>query len=283
VIDAQSGTTKLALAEFYHAIASRLLPHLAGRPLALVRLPTGVGGEQFFQRHAGTLSIPGIRVYGQGEAQLMEIASQDALIGAVQMGCVEFHTWNAKIGDLERPDRIILDLDPDPKLPWARVVEATRLVLALLDELRLAAFLKTSGGKGMHIVIPLARHYGWAQIKAFSKAITEHLARHLPQHFAARMGARNRVGKVFVDYLRNQQGGTTVAAYSVRARPGLGVSVPIARDELDRLEGAAAWTVRNLAKRLQEPRGDPWAGYGHTQGISAAMLARLGGDQPLRL
>ncbi len=279
VIDAQSGTTKFALAKFYLDIAKHLLPQLAGRPLALVRLPTGIDGEQFFQRHAGTLSIAGIRTHGEGEEQLIEIATPAALIGAVQMGCIEFHTRNARFADLERPDRIVLDLDPDPKLPWARVVEATHLVLALLDELGLSAFLKTSGGKGMHVVIPLARRHGWEQVKAFSKAITQHLARHLPQRFSERMGAQNRVGKIFVDYLRNQKGGTTVAAYSVRARPGLGVSVPIARDELDQIAGSAAWTVLNLADRLKSLRGDPWADYAHAQGITAAMLARLDVDR----
>lgn len=279
VIDTKSGMTKLALAKFYHDIAPRLLPHLAGRPLSLVRAPEGVAGEQFFQRHAGTLDIPGMRLHRQNNEQLMEIPTVEALIGAVQMGAIEFHTWNANLGQLAGPNRAVFDLDPDPALPWSRMVEATQLVVALLDELGLKAFLKTSGGKGMHVVVPLARHHDWEPVKAFSRAVTEHFAHVLPKRFAARMGPRNRVGKIYIDYLRNQKGGTTVAAYSVRARPGLGVSVPVGPDEVERIKGSDAWTVLNLAERLDrlEKHGDdPWADYAQTQRITRAMMERLG-------
>jgi bifunctional non-homologous end joining protein LigD len=275
VIDAESGVTKLALAEFYRDVAPRLLPQLAHRPLAIVRAPDGVAGEQFFQRHAGTLSIPGIRVHGGSGEQLMEIPTLRALIGAVQMGTIELHTWNAVTSSIDRPDRMIFDLDPDPTLPWPRMVEATRLVLTLLDELGLQSFLKTSGGKGVHVVVPLARRHDWTQVKDFSKGVAQHLARLLPQRFTDRMGPKNRVGKIFVDYLRNQPGGTTVAAYSVRARPGLGVSVPITRDEIEHIGGAAEWTVRTLAQRLATLAADPWAGYVATQRITRAMVERL--------
>ncbi len=287
VIDPQSGVTKLALAEFYRDVADRLLPHLRGRPAAIVRAPDGVGGEQFFQRHPGAAPIPGIRAIfpdgasGEGKGDpgddaLMQLDTLAAVIGAVQMGGIEFHVGNADGAHLERPDKLVFDLDPDPRLPWARVVEATRLLLTLLDELALRAFLKTSGGKGMHVVVPLQRRHGWAQVKEFSQAVAVHLAGHLPQRFTARMGPRNRVGKVFVDYLRNQPGGTTVAAYSARARPGMGVSVPIARDELDAVAGAAAWTVTDLRQRLASLKTDPWAGYANDQRITADMRRRLG-------
>lgn len=275
LIDPESGTTKLELAQFYHDISPQILPHLAGRPLSMVRAPDGVAGEQFFQRHGTTLSIPGVRLYGEGDDQLMEVPTLKALIGAVQMGAIEFHTWNADVSHLDRPDRIIFDLDPDPSLPWSRMVEATRLVMTLLEELGLEAFLKTSGGKGMHVVVPLARRHDWAELKEFSKAVAQHMAQLIPNRFTDRMGPQNRVGKIFVDYLRNQKEGTTVCAFSVRARPGLGVSVPIAHDELERIDSAAQWNVGNLAARLSTLRSDPWADYAKDQRITQEMKDRL--------
>jgi bifunctional non-homologous end joining protein LigD len=264
VIDVESGTTKLALAEYYRDVADRLLTMLAGRPVAIVRAPTGVAGEKFFQRHVQTLAFPGLKaVDADGEAA-MEIESLPALVGAVQMGAIEFHTWNASGRRLDRPDRMIFDLDPDPALPWSATVEATRLVLTLLHELGLAAFLKTSGGKGMHVVVPLARGHDWDFVKDFSHAVTSHLARLMPDRFSGRMGPKNRVGRIFVDYLRNQKGGTTVAAYSARARPGLPVSVPIALAELDKVSGGAQWTVRSLPQRLRALKAEPWAGFAET-------------------
>lgn len=278
LIDAESGTTKLALAEFYDGIATRLLPQLAGRPLSLLRAPEGIAGEQFFQRHAETLAIPGLRQIATAtdDEPLIGIDSRRAVVGAVQMGTIEFHGWNADFRHLDRPDRFVLDLDPDPALPWRRIVDATRLVLVLLDELGLDAFLKTSGGKGMHIVVPLAARHGWEQVKAFAKGIAQHLAHHLPRQFVASMGPKNRIGRIFVDYLRNQPGASTVAAYSARARPGLPVSVPIARDELETIDSSAAWNVRTLASRLADLAADPWPGYAHRQRLTGDMRQRLG-------
>lgn len=280
VIDQASGYTKGELAAFYCRIADHLLPHLKGRPLSLLRAPTGVAGEQFFQRHAEKMSMPGMRLLpaglDPGHDRLMQADDLEAVVGAVQMGTIEFHTWNAASARIERPDRMVFDLDPDPALPWARMVEATRLVLTLLDELGLEAFLKTSGGKGMHVVVPLARRHGWDEVKAFARAVSLHLARTLPQRFADRMGPKNRVGKIFVDHLRNQRGASTVSAYSVRARPGLGVSVPIAREELERIDSAAAWTVHSVEARLARLKRDPWEGYACRQRLTRSMARRLG-------
>ncbi|MDF5898870.1 non-homologous end-joining DNA ligase [Pseudomonas aeruginosa] len=213
-----------------------------------------------------------------GHPPLLQIRSAEALVGAVQMGSIEFHTWNASLANLERPDRFVLDLDPDPALPWKRMLEATQLSLTLLDELGLRAFLKTSGGKGMHLLVPLERRHGWDEVKDFAQAISQHLARLMPERFSAVSGPRNRVGKIFVDYLRNSRGASTVAAYSVRAREGLPVSVPVFREELDSLQGANQWNLRSLPQRLDELAGDdPWADYAGTrQRISAAMRRQLG-------
>lgn len=279
VIDDQSGTQKLELARYYADVAEWVLPHLKGRPVSLLRAPEGVGGELFFQKHAERLAIPNIRhldpELDPGHARLMEIDTLEALVGAVQMGAIELHTWGATSDRIERPDRLILDLDPDPKLPWKTMQEATRLTLSVLDELGLQAWLKTSGGKGMHLIVPLARHAGWDEVKGFGKAIASFLARQLPERFVDRMGPKNRVGRIFVDYLRNQRGASTVCAYSVRARPGLPVSVPIERDELDRLKGSAQWTLATLRQRLDSLQRDPWHDYLARQRITRAMWDRL--------
>lgn len=282
VIDSQSGMRKVDLARFYSEIAEWLLPFLDNRPVSIVRAPDGVGGELFFQKHAERLAIPHIKhldpILDPGHDRLMEIDSVPALVGAVQMGTIELHTWGATSSSIEKPDHFVLDLDPDAALPWRSMLEATRLTLSVLDELGLDAYLKTSGGKGMHIIVPLARHASWDTVKAFAKAIAQFLATQLPERFTATSGPKNRVGKIFVDYLRNGRGASTVAAYSVRARPGLPVSVPIARDELDGLRASNQWHVGNLQKRLSALKGDPWAGYSNRQRITKALWERLGAE-----
>ncbi|AMS17902.1 ATP-dependent DNA ligase [Pseudomonas chlororaphis] len=284
VIDQQSGTTKLQLAQFYASIDQQILPHLRDRPVSLLRAPEGVEGEQFFQKHAEHLAIPNIRhldpTLDPGHARLMEIDSTSALIGAVQMGTIELHTWGATHDQIETPDLFVLDLDPDPALPWKSMLEATQLTLSVLDELGLQAFLKTSGGKGMHLIVPLARKADWETVKGFAKAVAQFMAQQLPERITATMGPKNRVGKIFVDYLRNTRGASTVAAYSVRARPGLPVSVPIARDELGDVRHAQQWNVANLSQRLEALTEDPWHGYAHRQRITAKMWQQLGADKP---
>ncbi|KAA0983829.1 DNA ligase D [Pseudomonas sp. ANT_J12] len=284
VIDKDSGTQKLQLVQFYESISEWILPFLRNRPVSLLRAPEGVDGEQFFQKHAERLAIPNIKHLDPnidlGHARLMEIDSVQALIGAAQMGAIELHTWGATHDKIETPDLFVLDLDPDPALPWKSMVEATQLTLSVLDEIGLDAFLKTSGGKGMHIIVPLARKDDWDTVKGFAKAIAQFMAQQLPERITATMGPKNRVGKIFVDYLRNTRGASTVAAYSVRARPGLPVSVPIARDELTALHGSQEWTVANLLERLEGLKGDPWEGYANRQKITAKMWKQLGGKKP---
>ncbi len=281
IIDKTIGATKMELARFYAEVAPWALPHLRHRPLALVRAPEGIDGELFFQKHTEKLSIPYITQLDTAlfpdHAALMTIDTPEALVSAAQMGTIELHTWNAVAPVLDHPDRFVLDLDPDPALPWKRMVEATQLTQTLLDEIGLQSFLKTSGGKGLHILVPLDAVHDWAEVKAFSQAIAQYMAKLMPQHFSAVSGPKNRVGRIFIDYLRNSQGASTVAAYSVRAREGLGVSVPIHRDELADLKGANLWTIRNLMPRLEEQGDDdPWAGIDATgQRITADMRERL--------
>ncbi|MBJ2283542.1 DNA ligase D [Pseudomonas sp. MF6755] len=284
VIDQQSGTQKQQLAQFYTDISRWILPFLHGRPVSLLRAPEGIDGEQFFQKHAERMAIPHIKqldpALDPGHARLLEIDNADALMGAVQMGTVELHTWGATTDKIETPDLFVLDLDPDPALPWKAMLEAAQLTLSVLDELGLQAFVKTSGGKGLHLIVPLARRDGWDTVKAFAKAIAQFMTEQLPERFTATSGPKNRVGKIFIDYLRNARGASTVAAYSVRARPGLPVSVPVSRDELKGLRSAQQWTVANLHERLQGLKEDPWAGYANRQKISKKMWDKLSAEPP---
>ena len=280
VIDAQTGATKLQLAEYYLSVQKWLVPHLRARPLSIVRAPDGVDADSFFQRHCGRLKMPHMRALDRSldpeHARLIQADDICAVIEAVQMGTVEFHTWSARSDRIDRPDRVIFDLDPDPQLDWSHMANATCITLDLLETLGLRAFLKTSGGRGMHVVVPIDRRHSWDTLRAFAQGVSQRLAEQAPDKLVAKMGAKNRVGKVFVDYLRNQRGASTVAAYSVRARPGLGVSVPIELDELHALDGANQWTILNLKQRLEAQRSDPWAAYGSTrQSITKTMLRQL--------
>ncbi|SDE29003.1 DNA ligase D [Paraburkholderia lycopersici] len=279
VIDAQSGLRKIDLVEYFEAVSPWLLPHVQQRPVALVRAPKGVGGELFFQKHASRLAVPHATQHAgldPGHAPLLTLDSAAALVGAAQMDTIELHTWNALATDIEKPDRIVFDLDPDPSLAWERMLEAAQLTRELLDALGLRAWCKTSGGKGLHLVVPLARHAGWVEAKDFARAVASHMAATLPDRFSAKMGAQNRKGRIFVDYLRNNRGASTAAAYAPRARPGLGVSVPVAWDELHTLTGGDQWNVVNVRERLEALRTDPWREYGKArQRITAAMWKQL--------
>ncbi|MDP9519508.1 DNA ligase D [Pseudomonas putida] len=278
VIDATTGVTKREVAEYYASVSQWILPQLKQRPVALVRAPDGLTGELFFQKNAGQLHIPNVISYEKAEAgqAAMVINRPDTLLGAVQMNMLELHTWNATDKDFDKPDRFVLDLDPDPALPWKAMLEATQLTLTLLDELGLKVFLKTSGGKGIHLVVPLTRRSGWDEVKDFSHAIVDYLAKLFPDRLSAVSGPKNRVGRIFIDYLRNGKGATTACAYSLRAREGLPVSVPIWREELAQIKTANQWNIGNLHERLAEV-DDPWAEMGKVrQSITVHMRKQLG-------
>jgi len=224
-----------------------------------------VDGQLFFQKHSERTAIPGIRdmdaALWPGHDALLEVGSAQALAGAAQMNVIEFHTWNSVEKKIETPDRLILDLDPGDGTPWAHVQEAAMLVQSFLQELGLESWLKTSGGKGLHLAVPITPRHRYETVKRFSEAVVQHLARVIPSRFVAKSGPANRIGKVFVDYLRNGHGATTASAFSARARPGLGVSMPVAWDELPTLQGGNHWTIATAREHLSFQRVDPWAGY----------------------
>ncbi len=282
VIDKQSGLTKLDLVQHYASVAEVMLPHLKGRPVSLVRAPSGTGGELFFQKHAKSDELPGVKLLDPAldpeHDSLLEIGNVTGLLSAAQMNTLEFHTWNATASAIGKPDRMTFDLDPGEGVSWPQMQEAALLVRTLVEELGLVPFLKTSGGKGLHVVIPLKRLHDWDAVKEFSKFIVQHLAKTIPQRFVAKSGPTNRVGKIFADYLRNGFGATTVSAWSARARPGMGVSVPVTWDELPDLKGGAHWTVQNINERLGTGN-TPWGGYAASaKSLTAAM--KLMGFKP---
>lgn len=281
IIDPSTGLTKRDLAQYDETVAPLLLPHLKGRPVSLVRVPTDVNGEHFFQKHPEQLSLAGVRLLPESlypdHPPLMEIATAQGILSAAQMSVVEFHTWNALKTAIQKPDRMVFDIDPGEGVTWSAIQQATELVRVLLQELELDAWLKTSGGKGMHVVVPLRKQYGWDVVKGFSRAVTQHLARTMPRIFVAKSGPRNRVGKIFVDYLRNGFGATTVSAWSARARPGMGISVPVSWDELPRLTSSAEWTLENIHARLAVGNS-PWEAYRPQPLARAIKILGYSGD-----
>ena len=279
IVDAQSGTTKIALVRYYALVAPLMMVHLQDRPIAMVRAPDGIDGQLFFQKHLDRYQMAGVVQLAPavfpGHPPMVKIAEPQGLLSAAQMNVVEFHTWNGVVRTIDRPDRMTFDIDPGEGVTWPQIQEAAQLVRAMLDELGLPCFLKTSGGKGLHLVVPLKPKFDWDTVKDFSQAIVQHLARTLPDRFVAKSGASNRVGRIFIDYLRNGYGATTACAWSARARPGLGISVPVRWEELQDLKSGAHWTVATVHTRLDEGNA-PWADYEGSRASLAAAMKKLG-------
>lgn len=225
VLYPQQGLTKLQLAHYYLSAADRILPHLANRPLMLLRCPEGHRQACFHQKH-GRITVPDVvkRVSvaeksGKVQAYLM-VDDLPGLIGLVQIGALELHVWNAQADRIELPDQMIFDLDPDPALPWREVAQAARRLHAVLLDLGLQSWVKTTGGKGLHIAVPLARRHSWDTVKAFARSVAQRLAEAAPDRYTSTISKAGRQGKIFIDYLRNAHGATAVAPYSTRAREG---------------------------------------------------------------
>jgi bifunctional non-homologous end joining protein LigD len=270
------GHTKLDVVRYHERIGQRLLAQLAPRPIAVVKCMGGRFDDCFFQKHPSRHSADD----DDGDSPpFMRIADVADVVRTVQNGGFEFHTWGASFPRLDRPDRITLDLDPDVDLRWDAVQDAAGHVRALLDSLGLRWFVKTTGGKGLHFVVPITRRHTWAETKAFARSIAERLETRLPQLFTATASKDARTGRVYVDYLRNADGATAVAAYSLRARPGLPVSMPIAWDDVGGADiRGDHFNIDNAEAAIAHRSADPWADYeGSRQTISATMRRALDG------
>lgn len=252
--------TKQDLADFYTEIADWIIPELHRRPLALLRCPDGAGKTCFFQKRATPGFPDSVHQASRGDPYLW-IEDVDGLVGMVQMGVLELHAWGATVDDIERPDRVVFDLDPGEDVDWRRVIAAARLLRERLELLSLQSFVRTSGGKGLHVVLPLQPQAGWDTVKNFSHALAQMLAEEQPDEFIATASKQKRRGRIFIDYLRNGRGATAVASYTLRARPGAPAAVPLDWDELSRLKSPAQFGYVNLRQRLKRLRRDPWEGF----------------------
>jgi bifunctional non-homologous end joining protein LigD len=270
--------TKRELGVYYSRIADWMLPLVSGRPLSLVRCPAGQTGQCFFQKHVNDQfpeAVKRVEIEEGGATVLYgAVDSIEGILSLVQMGVLEIHLWGSHRDKVEQPDYVVFDLDPDEGLPWEKVVEGAITTRDFLAELGLQTFLKTTGGKGLHVVLPLTRRADWDEVKAFTKAVAETLAAAEPKKYTSRLPKADRKGKVFIDYLRNGRGATSIAPFSTRARSGAPVSAPLFWEELESDVRANTFTVRNLPERLESLPADPWQGFAKVrQSITKAMAA----------
>lgn len=281
VLYPEIGVTKRDLAQYDEAVAAVMLPYVAKRPISLVRCPEGLDGERFFQRHAmkgmnaaiKQIPIPG----GTSKKPYLYIDDIDGLFALTQIGTLEVHDWGVSLTKIDKPDRLVFDLDPDEALDFEISRAAAQEVRDFLADLGFVSFLKATGGKGLHVVAPLTPKAGWPEVKAFAKAVADALVTARPDRYTANPLKRTRTDKIFVDYLRNQRGGSAVCNYSPRARPEAPVAVPLRWAELKRLESGAPYTVKTLPARLKRLKSDPWEGFFTTrQSITAKAKKALG-------
>jgi bifunctional non-homologous end joining protein LigD len=274
------GISKIQLARYYEDIADWIVPHVSGRPLTLVHCPDGLAAPCIYLKHAKAWGPSALRrVKIQEKTKVGEYLVADSIEGVVSlahMGIVEIHTWNSTAGDIERPNRIVWDLDPGPSVTWRQVRTAAGLVRDLLTTLGLRSWVKTTGGRGLHVVVPLTPEREVAQCLEFSRAVSEALARTDPRLYTTKFAKVGRERKILIDYLRNNRTNTSIAAFSPRARPGAPVSMPIDWDDF----GASPerWTLTTVRSRLKRLRVDPWATYWSAgQTISDASFSAITG------
>ncbi|MGR9180613.1 non-homologous end-joining DNA ligase (plasmid) [Rhizobium leguminosarum] len=260
------GVTKQALADYYAAVWPFMAPYVVNRPLALLRLPDGIKSQQrFFQKHAWKGMNPHIEEIADPQdadgEKLLRIADFNGLVALVQSAVLEIHPWGVTTDNWEKPDMITMDLDPGEDVAWSAVITAALELKARLEARGLAAFVKTSGGKGLHVVTPLAPKSGWAEVKDFAHSLAESMSADAPEKYLATATKAKRGGHIYIDYLRNGRGNTAVAAYSTRARSGAPVSMPLDWPDLDEVSGPAAFTLANVPHRLQTRPKDPWGNF----------------------
>ncbi len=266
VVFAGQAITKRRLVDYYLSVKDLILPHVANRPLSLVRFPSGADGDGFFQKHASPGfpdAFKSITIKEkEGKGRYLTIEDERGLVAAVQMGVLELHIWGAHNRTLEQPDRLVFDLDPDEAVEFAVVRDAAREMRARLGHLGLESFAMATGGKGIHVVVPLTPHHGWEDIRAFAEAMARTLAAENPDRYLAEMSKTKRKGRIFIDYLRNARGSTAIAPFSTRARKGAPIAWPVAWSALARLASPHEATVENAARLLtRQKKKDPWSGY----------------------
>jgi bifunctional non-homologous end joining protein LigD len=282
VLYPEQNLTKRDLALYYEQIADHMLPHVANRPLTLVRCPEGRGKPCFFQKHTSKGRPEAMKaidiVERDGPETYLYIDSVAGLISLVQMGVLEIHVWGSRVDMLEQPDRIVMDLDPAPELGWEAVVAGAKEVREKLRDLGLESFVKTTGGKGLHVVVPITRgRADWDEVKAFTRAIAVSMAAEAPTRYTATITKAKRTNKIFIDYLRNGRGATAITTFSARARPGAPVSVPLAWEELDSPIRPIDLTISTAPRFLAERARDPWEGIASVrQSITAEMKRKVG-------
>jgi bifunctional non-homologous end joining protein LigD len=272
------GLTKLDVARYFARVASLMLPHVADRPLTFVRCPEGLASECFYQKHwtgkmPKTLGSVAITQRDGNRKPYVLVSDAAGIVTLAQWGILEVHTWGSRADDVERPDRLIFDLDPGPDVPWAAVRAAATGVRTVLDGLGLESWLKTSGGKGLHVVVPIDRSSTWAEAGRFAEAVAERLAREAPDRIVTTMAKADRPGKVLIDWMRNTRGATSVAPWSPRARPNAGVSVPIPWSRL----GAVRSGDQDTIPSVRPPARDRWAPAALRQRLTRDMIDRLAG------
>jgi bifunctional non-homologous end joining protein LigD len=274
------GLTKASLAEYYQSVAPWMLPHVIHRPLTLVRCPRGWQSKCFYQKHINEslpAAIRGVDIQETDEVRkYLVIDDLTGLISLVQMGVLEIHPWGCREDRIESPDRMILDLDPGEQVGWETVVQAAYQVRDLLNALGLTSFPRTTGGKGLHVVVPLVRRHNWEQVKEFSEAVAKHLVAERPDRYVATVRKAARKGRIYVDYLRNSRGATAIASYSTRARAGAPVATPLAWDELAQTTQPNSWNVENIPERLARLTSDPWPRFDQLrQSLTRSMRHQL--------
>jgi bifunctional non-homologous end joining protein LigD len=268
--------TKLDLAHFYEMIADWIMPHVVDRPLTLVRCGSGVpvtgarkGVDCIFMKHAkvwGPATIRRVRIREKTKiGEYLVADSLEAIVGLVQMDVLEIHTWNSRCASLEKPDRIVIDLDPGNRVGWAEVVEAARLARRLLQSIGLDSFAKTTGGRGVHVVVPLTPRADWTACLEFARHVAESFEAQDPARFTTRFAKAGRERLILIDYLRNNRTNTSIAAYSTRARPEAPVSVPVTWNELTADRPPDRFTIATVPGRLARLRTDPWKAYWTTK------------------
>lgn len=281
------GITKRDLVEHYDRVASVMLPYVAGRPVAMVRCPSGLlelpagarnGSRRvdacFFYKHPPA-DFPGpfervIITESGGPAPYLAITEPGSLTALAQMGVLEIHVWGSTSPDIEHPDLIVFDLDPDPAVAWPALAEGARQVRDVLGASGLESFVKTTGGKGLHVVAPIRPANSWEEVHVFCKSVARSVADLAPDKLTANMSKAKRAGRIYIDYVRNNRGATAIAPYSTRARDGAPVAVPVRWDELMEPTRPGPYTLSTLPRRLSGLEEDPWGGY-----FSAAQTQAL--------